>query len=413
MSEALNSVYNSHLEGEERKLAVAEAVAENNYNKIAMAYEMCLMQEKQMLADAELKVFSESGTYDDLAYLIEGGEEETGEKKKNILQKMVDAIINLCNSIMNTIKSAFGKGSPDDEVEVSQDAIEKHGKIASVKAKITKAASLLKSGNFLEALKEVGPILSAIAAVAAAGAATAVMVKKKRSEVEAMANEENESIKTVRDAVNAVKSKLGSFKDLEPVNKALSKFKEIIDSIKENAKNLSAKLGAGINKAKEKVKGAAKDAADAAGEAAANVADAAGSNAGSATEIKVKNTTFKVDTNGNVRAFNKDGGEVKVTNEFLPAKVKEVIEQIKNGTKESITTDEIQSILGDAYTVEFVDDNMIEIKASDLFIESEELDTENSIFGSEIEASADNYEESAEDAMDKELESLAELFANI
>lgn len=397
MSTALNSIYNSHLTGEERTLAVAEATAENNYNKLVMAYEMCCMQEQQMINDAELKVFSESGTYDDLAYLVEAAEEETGEKKKNILQKIIDAIVSLCSSISNAIKSAFGKGSPDDEISIPSDLVENHGKISSVKGKINKAASLLKAGNYAEALKEVGPILAAIGAVAAAGTATAVIVKKKRSEVEAMAKDEDDTVNIIRAAVDSVKSKLSAIADIEPINKVLTKFKEILDKIKNNAKGLSSKIGGAIETAKD----GQKLLTD-------NGGDKAGSDS-SSQEIKIKNTTFRVDGSGNVKAFNKEGGEIKVESDKLPKRVKELINKIK-GVTESMTTDEIQEFLGEAYTVEFVDDSTIEIKASDYVIESEEINTENSIFGSDIENSADSFNESA---LDEELESLANLLADI
>lgn len=396
---ALNTIYNSHLEGEERELAVAEAVAENAYNKIIMAYEMCCMQEKQMLADAELKVFKESGTYDDLAYLVEGAEAEVGENKKGILQKLIDAIISLCSSIRNSIKSLFGKGNPDDEIEISAEDEKKHNAIVGAKGKIQKVASLVKSGNYGEAAKEALPIAGIIVGTAAAAGGTAAavhMVKKKRSEVEAMTKDSDDTIGVLQGAMDAVKSKLGSIAEMDIVKGALDKIKSIIDAIKKHIDSLKSKMGGVVDSAKAAV---------------ADVKDNKDANKGNDTQtVKVKGMTFNVDINGNIKAFNKKNEEVPVDMKVLPAKVKELVDQIKNGTKESFTTDEIQEMLGEAFVVEFVDDSTIEIKASDYVIESEEIDTESSIFGTDIEASAEDITESA---LDKELESLAELFANI
>lgn len=397
---ALNTIYNSHLEGEDRDLAIAEAVAENAYNKTIMAYEMCCMQEKQMLADAELKVFKESGTYDDLAYLVEGAEAEVGENKKGIIQKIIEAIISLCTSIRNSIKSFFGKGNADDEIEISSEDEKKHNAIVSAKGKISKVASLVKSGNYGEAAKEALPIAGIIAGTAAAAGGTAIavhMVKKKRSEVEAMSKDSDETIGILQGAIDSVKSKLGSIAEMDIVKGALEKINNIITAIKKHIDSLKSKIGGAVDSVKNGITNRQLMEVNTAGK-------------NSDTTIKVKNTTFKVDTNGNVKAFNKKGEEIKVTDSFIPKKVKEVIDNLKNGTKESFTTDEIQEMLGEAFVVEFVDDSTIEIKASDYVIESEEISIENSIFGSDIEASAEDITESA---LDRELESLAELFANI
>lgn len=395
---ALNTIYNSHLEGEERELAVAEAVAENAYNKIIMAYEMCCMQEKQMLADAELKVFKESGTYDDLAYLVEGAEAEVGENKKGIIQKLIDAIISLCNSIRNSVKSLFGKGNADDEIEISPEDEQKHNAIVGAKGKIQKVASLVKSGNYGEAAKEALPIAGIIVGTAAAAGGTAAavhMVKKKRSEVEAMTKDSDDTIGVLQGAMNTIKSKLGSIADIGVVKTVLDKIKSIIDAIKKHIDSLKSKIGGAAN--------SVKDAVD-------DVKDNKDNKKTVAKTIKVKGMTFDVDISGGIKAFNKKNEEVPVDMNVLPKEVKEVSDQIKNGVKESFTTDEIQEILGEAFVVEFVDESTIRIKASDYVIESEEIDTESSIFGADIEASAEDITESA---LDKELESLAELFANI
>ena len=59
------NVYNGYLTGIERDMAIEEAQMENAISRLDTMWEMVNLEYEQNIRDAELKVFSESGTYDD------------------------------------------------------------------------------------------------------------------------------------------------------------------------------------------------------------------------------------------------------------------------------------------------------------------------------------------------------------
>ena len=113
------SIFNEYLTGEEREVALENARLQNEYDKLSTVYEMLNLQVEQMRRDAEMKVFEESGTYDDLTFLYQEAENEIGEQKKNVFQKIVDWFKKIFAAIGNKIKSIFG--SKVEEIEVPAD----------------------------------------------------------------------------------------------------------------------------------------------------------------------------------------------------------------------------------------------------------------------------------------------------
>lgn len=111
----MNDIYNSYLSGEERKIAIQEAEVQNIFDKCNMMYEMVELRYEQNVRDAELKVFKESGTYDDLEYLVEEANDEADDKKKGILTRMIEAIKGILKSITDGVKKIFNIDKGDDE----------------------------------------------------------------------------------------------------------------------------------------------------------------------------------------------------------------------------------------------------------------------------------------------------------
>ena len=52
--------------------------------------------------NAEIKVLTENGTYDDLMYLYEEAENEQKEEKKGVISTVIDAIKTVINTIIET-----------------------------------------------------------------------------------------------------------------------------------------------------------------------------------------------------------------------------------------------------------------------------------------------------------------------
>lgn len=131
------AIYNAYLEGAEREAAILEMEFDNQYEKLSMLYEMSLMELNQVKKDLELKVFKESGTYDDLEYLISEAEEQTAQDQKNILSQILDWFSRTIQKMVTSIKNFFtgAKNVPDDsEVDAPEEFFDadKDGKASSI-----------------------------------------------------------------------------------------------------------------------------------------------------------------------------------------------------------------------------------------------------------------------------------------
>lgn len=135
-----NTLYlDETLTGFEREIAIESAKMDISMQKLDALYEAVDANLQANYKEAELKVYTESGTYDDLAMLYMEAENDAAEKKGGILSSLFNAILNLCSSIINGIKNIFKKSSgsksvPQDTVldVESEDAkkLDTAGKIA-------------------------------------------------------------------------------------------------------------------------------------------------------------------------------------------------------------------------------------------------------------------------------------------
>ena len=85
--------------------------------KLSMLYEMVDREYALNVNQAELKVYKENGTYDDLEYLVEAAEAEAEVKKQSIFAKMLDAIANAFRTISNAIKNFINKDKANNDQE--------------------------------------------------------------------------------------------------------------------------------------------------------------------------------------------------------------------------------------------------------------------------------------------------------
>lgn len=113
----MNDIYEGYLSPRERKEAIADAKLDALFERCNMMYEMVQLQYEQNVREAELKVLTECGTYDDLAYLIEEAGEEAADKKKGLIGTLIDGIISLFKQLGESIRKLFVK----DGVEVEAD----------------------------------------------------------------------------------------------------------------------------------------------------------------------------------------------------------------------------------------------------------------------------------------------------
>lgn len=113
----MTDIYEGYLSPEERKEAIADAKLDALFERCNMMYEMVQLQYEQNVREAELKVLTEGGTYDDLAYLIEEAGEDAADKKKGLISTLIDGIVSLFKQIGESIRKLFVK----DGVEVEAD----------------------------------------------------------------------------------------------------------------------------------------------------------------------------------------------------------------------------------------------------------------------------------------------------
>lgn len=183
-------VYKAYLEGVEREDYISEMYHDNLFDRLEMMYEMVCMQEAQIKKDIEYKVIKESGTFDDLAFLVTEAEAETNEQKKGILSKIGAAIASIFKAIHDFL---FGvkkaEIDPEETVQVDEATYRSAESLAQMAPSIDKAVAYAQNGQFISALTTLPETLfswvknnpgkvAATAGVAAAGTGAMIAIKK-------------------------------------------------------------------------------------------------------------------------------------------------------------------------------------------------------------------------------------------
>ena len=171
--------------------------------KLSMLYEMVDRECALNVNQAELKVYKENGTYDDLEYLVEAAEAEAEVKKQSIFTKMLDAIANAFRTISNAIKNFINKdkanNNQEEIVEISTDVEQKYNEFLHCWKSIQDGFNKIRSGDWSGVIS----LLKGLAIpslVVATGTTVAVqMVKKKRGEVTKM----SQMLSTISDKISS------------------------------------------------------------------------------------------------------------------------------------------------------------------------------------------------------------------
>ena len=185
--------------------------------------------------NAEIKVLTENGTYNDLKYLYEEAENEQKEEKKGVISTVIDAIKTVINTIIETITGFFNKEKeenkdPNEEVEVNKEDYENTENFIkdfdNVKNKLSNPGSILEDGvedlensmnGLLKYLKFGG--------VAAAGAGAVAMIKITR----AKRNETGQQLNSISSFIN---DKIDKMKDLPFLGDLVKLIEKIVNGIK-------------------------------------------------------------------------------------------------------------------------------------------------------------------------------------
>ena len=117
----MSDIFKSYLSEEERAIAIEESAYEIQMAKLNTMYEMVDKNLELNMLEAEAKVLTESGTYDDLDYLYEEANKEAAEKKEGIISKIIGVVKQIWQAITNTITNFFSKNKVGEgEAEVDE-----------------------------------------------------------------------------------------------------------------------------------------------------------------------------------------------------------------------------------------------------------------------------------------------------
>ena len=117
----MSDIFKSYLSEEERAIAIEESKYEIQMAKLNAMYEMVDKNLELNMLEAEAKVLTESGTYDDLDYLYEEANKEAAEKKEGIISKIIGVVKQIWQAITNTITNFFSKNKVGEgEAEVDE-----------------------------------------------------------------------------------------------------------------------------------------------------------------------------------------------------------------------------------------------------------------------------------------------------
>ena len=262
-------IFNSYLTGEERADAIEESRYDLIFSRANMMFEMVNMRLEQNIKEAEFKVFSEGGTYDDYQYYIEEAEAEAAQKKQSIIGTIWNAIKKIIKTIGEKLASIkVDAGDENTEVEIEEDAITDNNAISGVVSTLSEADTAVRNNDAV-AIGKIALKIGAITIGAGAVAAGAVkMVKKKKGELMGLkktADVALDKANTVVGAVDTTADKLdsGADKDTGILRKAAEAVRElgnniynkILKPIAEICKKLAKAIGAKVKGIGNKVLG--------------------------------------------------------------------------------------------------------------------------------------------------------------
>jgi hypothetical protein len=402
------TIYNSYLTGNERTEAIEEAEIENQFSKLNLMLEMVNMRLEQNIKDAELKVFRESGTYDDLQYLCEEAENQAAEQKQNIFQKIIGVILRIFNSIGEGIKKLFNiQGNPEDEIEIDKNIVENHNAIVNGWDNVKSGISSIASGNFANGIKQLFDGIKWPTFVAVGGA-TAVVATQKIKRLDA--NKMIENVKRVRDEAQArfkeisdkflnwLKPENHQKKDSDEgeSNGFMTDFKnKFLNPINKWVSNMGTVLGEKVDNAKKKlkIKGKKQQDDNNNGNADNNTNN---NNNGNADNNTNNNNNGNADNNTN----NNNNGNADNEKSAMEAQMKAIAQRIKSssGKKQKNLKKQLDSLQKEYQKTYGTTFNVNESMGSDI------------IFGTDMSAFIESYNNKDEDY---ELSVLADMFNSL
>ena len=404
------SIFNEYLTGIDRELAIEESAFDVEFSKLQTMYEMVKLQYDQMCKDAELKVLTESGTYDDLTFLISEAEAEVGEQKKGIIARFIEAIGKLFSAIGKKISEIFGLGDANMDVEVPADTVEKGNALLNSINNAQNGIAKLRNGDFTGALD----LLKALAIpVIATGATVGGVVLYKKGKLDELIKKIQAGFQKLKEGFEDAKNKILGTNDQsqqDAQNNSLNIIQKIGTAINKFVSLVTSCITKAITKVGDKIKGNKNNTEE--GQTGTDGTD--GGEQQPTEEQNNNKITVDFSTTYKSKAYRllsngkwqkKDPQTKKWMD--VPTPPPALVELAKNNVTKESSIEDIQDILGSNFIIEKSNDTFIITEKDSDFMES----TSRSIFGYDL-SNEEVFEEST-DAFDKELEELSEIFEGL
>ena len=394
------SIFNEYLTGIDRELAIESSAFDTDFAKLQTMYEMCDLQLAQMHRDAELKVLTESGTYDDLTFLLTEAENEVAPQKQGIIARIIDAIGRLFSAIGNKIQEIFGKGDANTIVEAPADTVEKANALVTAINNAETGVAKLRNGDATGAFDLLKSLAIPTIAVGAAAGATVAVKKYKKGELDALVQKVQGGFNKLKSNFEAAKSKILGTKDTAQQD-ANNKSLNIIQKIGSAINSFVGMITGAISKAITKVTGGKENTEEQPAEQPAEEQKPEQPINGGARDAVVgffnasDGKRYRKWANGTIEE------QFKVTND--KGKEKNKYKKVANPSPELLNakfecTDEIiQEFYGCEVIIERCEDGVIvteveESVASNIFGEAEEVVESTDVFDEELKELSDLFE---------------------
>lgn len=323
------AIYKDYLVGEEREFAIEEATILNEIDRLNVMFEMSNLRLEQMYRDAELKVFSESGSNDDLAFLIQEADKEATEQREGILTKIVNAIKSLFNKIKTALFGNKGKGNPNDKINIDEGYL-------TLADKIGAKWNEVKGSN----VGKLAIAASAIAAIIGGIIAVGKVVTKNRSEVEQKQSIIESVVSWVNEKTDQIQSFFGG-KGPEEQSKGqqeLNPFSGLLSKLGKVASGFTSALSGTVNSVGDTVANAGnavKNQTDKIGNKLKAKANKAEQNAANKNNVLIKNMggiKYSIDRSTGAIAKEENGSWVSVDSNTVPEAIKKAALKQKGNT---------------------------------------------------------------------------------
>ena len=245
----MSDIFKSYLSEEERDIAIEESTYKIQMAKLNAMYEMVDKNLELNMLEAEAKVLTESGTYDDLDYLYEEANAEAAKKKEGIIAKIVGVVKTIWGKITSAITNLLSKcGIIKDEVEVDANDEKRMNALNAIWGKVKQVLNFVRNNG--------GKIAVSIAVLGTGIIAGLELFGKEGGKVKKPSSVVKGWIQNIKSKAGEVTSALSSAGgDGDEKKKGLEILSEVGEKLKSWIDSLTSKLTGAISSAKEAITG--------------------------------------------------------------------------------------------------------------------------------------------------------------